>query len=192
MTVPLAAGRPSIETPSEQERALIDRVRAGDYEAFLVLFRAYHAPLERFGERLTGSSDTAEDIVQDVFVAIWERRETWDVRSGVHRYLYGAVRNRAFDCARRRALEARSDRTLASEDGQERAADPAELAEVRAAVARAIERLPARCRAVYRLRHYHELTYAEIAHVLGLSVKTVEMHVSSALKALRGRLQHLR
>jgi RNA polymerase sigma-70 factor (ECF subfamily) len=188
MTSPVRA-RPTVLPPDDA--ALVARIRLGDYAAFLALFRQYYAPLHRFGTRLTGSPDVADDLVQDVFVAVWERRTTWTVTSRVERYLYAAVRNRAFDDARRRAVEARIDPEFAN--GAECAAtDSVEVMELRATVAHAIERLPHRCRAVYRLRHYYQLTNTEIAHVLGLSVKTVEMHVTAALRTLRGRLQHLR
>lgn len=188
MTSPVRA-RPTVLPPDDA--ALIARIRLGDYAAFLALFRQYYDPLHRFGTRLTGSPDVADDVVQDVFVAVWERRTTWTVTSRVERYLYAAVRNRACDDARRRTIEARIEPEVAR--GAEcAAADPAEIADLRCAVARAIDRLPGQCRAVYRLRHYYQLTNTEIAHVLGLSVKTVEMHVTAALRTLRGRLQHLR
>ena len=82
------------------ERDWVARIRGGDAPAFEALFHAYHAPLCAFANRLVGVRDLAEEIVQEVFLYIWERRETWDVRSSVKSYLFTAVRNAAMSYLR--------------------------------------------------------------------------------------------
>ena len=86
-----------LETP---ERDWVARIRSGDGPAFEALFYAYHAPLCAFAYRLVGVRDLAEEIVQEVFLYIWERRETWDVRTSVKSYLFTAVRNAAMSYLR--------------------------------------------------------------------------------------------
>ncbi len=172
------------------DASLIVRVRSGDYAAFNNLFHTYYGQLLTFALRLTGTPDLAEDIVQDVFVSIWERRTEWHATSGLTAYLCGAVRNRVRQDLRQRATHER----LAPHVDAHAPTDPetaAHAAGIDDAVARAITRLAPRCQAVYTLRWYDQLTYPEIAHILGISVKAVEAHVTTALQTLRRSLRRL-
>ena len=171
------------------DQAIVARVRTGEYEAFGILFRSHYGPLFQFARRITGSADIAEDVIQEVFVAVWDRRATWQVTSSVTAYLHGAVRNTALRYARRGATAARLAPLVAPAVSEPDIESTVAAASVDAAVARAIACLPERCRAVYTLRWYHELTYNEIAHLLGLSVRTVETHVAHALRVLRIKLR---
>src|SRR2546426_2098957 len=78
---------------SGAEGDLVRRVRAGDEAAFEALFHAYHAALCAFVYRYLGARDLAEEIVQDVFLFVWDRRETWQVQSPGKRYLFTGARN---------------------------------------------------------------------------------------------------
>jgi RNA polymerase sigma-70 factor, ECF subfamily len=189
VTVPLSQRSDRQVAPDTGDQAIVARVRGGEYEAFGILFRTYYGSLFQFARRITGSADVAEDVVQDVFVAVWERRETWEVASSVTAYLHGAVRNRALRYARRVATTARLAPFVESEASGNDIESAVAAADVDAEVARAITRLPSRCRTVYTLRWHHQLTYSEIAHILGLSVKTVEAHVAHALRVLRTKLR---
>ena len=177
----------------ERDRDYVTRIRAGDYDAFVAVFRAYYGPAREFAGRLLRDEDAAEDVVQDVFFTIWRRRETWVVTSSLASYIYGAVRNRAVTQLRHRRVRARLegfvrgalDRAVPRPDADALAID------LDAVVRRAIDRLPRRCREVYELRWYHQLSYVEIAHMLSISVKTVEAHVAMALKVLRAQIRDL-
>ena len=81
--------------PARTDAEWVAAVRAGEPAAFEALFHAYHAPLCTFAHRYLGARDLAEEIVQEVFLFVWERRETWDVRTSVRSYLFTAVRNAA-------------------------------------------------------------------------------------------------
>jgi RNA polymerase sigma-70 factor, ECF subfamily len=178
------------QLPSPQRADLVDLIRAGDASAFEALFRAFHAPLCAFAYEYVGTREVAEEIVQEVFLFVWERRATWEVRDSVKNYLFTAVRNAAVSwlrherVVRRRVAETvdlftrpvpRADRELTS-------------AELLAAVRRAVERLPERCRLIFTLHREQGLTYAEIAAILDLAPKTVEVQMGRALKALRKAL----
>jgi RNA polymerase sigma-70 factor (ECF subfamily) len=168
-----------------EERALVARVRAGDYRAFGALFEQYYGPLVAFAERMTGAPDLAEDIVQAVFVRVWERRGEWDLRSRLAVYLRGAVRNEVLKDLRHSSVRERLAPHVEGPVSHHGPAEAVRAAEIDAAVARGIGRLPKRCRAVYALRWYDQLTYSEIAQILGISIKTVEAHVAVAIKTLR-------
>jgi len=176
--------------PKATERECVARIRAGDESAFETLFHSYHAPLCAFAYRYVEARDLAEEIVQEVFLYVWERRETWDVRTSVKNYLFTAVRNAAMSYLRHeRVVRQREAETVelfarpaASADGRVR------TAELVAAVRRAVDRLPERRRLMFTLHREQGLTYPEIAEVLEISPKTVEVQVGRALKALRKAL----
>lgn len=169
-------------------------VRAGDPGAFEALFHAYHAPLCAFAYRYVGARDLAEDIVQEIFLFVWERRETWDVRTSVKSYLFTAVRNAALSYLRHeRVVRRREAETVELFDGRSAGADAeADAAETLAAVQQAVGRLPERCRLAFTLHREQGLTYSEIAEVLGISPRTVEVQMGRALKSLRKSLAGLR
>ena len=174
--------------------ALVERIRAGDESAFEALFHEYHAPLCSFAYRYVEGRDVAEEIVQEVFLFVWERRETWDVRESVKTYLFTSVRNAAVSYLRHegvvRRYEAQSlDLFAPSGDLADERLRSNELA---AAVQKAVKQLPDRCQLVFTLHREQGLTYAEIARVLGISEKTVEVHMGRALKGLRKALAGFR
>jgi RNA polymerase sigma-70 factor (ECF subfamily) len=167
--------------------SLVTRIRAGDATAFEALFEAFHAPLCAFAYRYVGSSDVAEEIVQEVFLFIWEQRETGNVRDSAKNYLFTSVRNAAVNLLRHeRVVHRHEAETVAFSARSVPSADRAlTAAELTAAVRRAVERLPERCRLIFTLHREQGLTYTEIASVLELSPKTVEVQMGRALKALR-------
>ncbi len=178
----------------EDERALVERIRGGDVGAFEQLFRTYYEPLAAFALIYVASPVAAEEVAQDVLVRVWERRDRWVVAGNLRGYLYSAARNRAIDHVRRERLAARRERDMApegaaramAEDAEGREADHAvRVRELEGAVARAIAALPARCRETVLLRWQHDLTRAETAVALGVTVKAVEAQMTRALKALR-------
>ncbi len=172
----------------------VEALRSGDASAFEALFHAYHASLCSFAYRYLGARDLAEEMVQEVFLCIWERRHGWDVRTSVRSYLLTAVRNAAISylrherVARRREGEIRDLQQVYPPTPEVRALE----AETIAAVRQAVAGLPERCRQVFTLHREQGLTYAEVAEILGISPRTVEVQIGRALKSLRKHLAHHR
>lgn len=161
---------------------------------FDALVRAHYGRLCNFAFRFVESRDVAEDVVQDVFTLLWRRREGFDVRDPLP-YLYQAVRNRAVSYRRAQVVRDRwLQRATRTEGGRPSSAASSaasagvEAAELAGAVVRAVSELPERCRLIFTMSREQDLSYAEIARVLGISVKTVETQMGRALKALRSRL----
>jgi RNA polymerase sigma-70 factor (family 1) len=171
----------------------VEAIRAGDGSAFESVFHAYHAPLCALAYRYLGARDLAEEMVQEVFLGIWERRETWEVRSSVKGYLCTAVRNAALSYLRHERVVQRSERDIRNwqAPSPERPDLQALEEETVAAVQQAVSRLPDRCRLVFTLHREQGLTYAEVAQVLGISPRTVEVQIGRALKSLRKGLAGL-
>lgn len=182
---------PPVPADAPREAALVARVRAGDVAAFETLFRAFHAPMCDLALRYLRRRETAEEVVQEVFLALWLRRESWTVRTGVRAYLLGAARNGALhrlehEAVARRAAAAGSLPLPAAAPDAQRELEREETARhVRAALAA----LPERARLAASLRWEQGLRHAEIAEVMGITVKSVENQLARAAAALRRRLE---
>ncbi len=172
-----------------------DKLQGGDQAAFEELFRRYYPDLVAFATRLTGAKDVAEEIVQDVFLSMWRHRERGDATpDSISAYLFGAVRKTATSYLRHAHVEKRwRDRMGSGEDIAMITPSPAadsqtRFNEVVVAARVAINELPPRCRQAFLLRRQHGLSYAEIAQVMGIAEKTVEVQIGAALRTLRARL----
>jgi RNA polymerase sigma-70 factor (ECF subfamily) len=170
----------------------IARIRAGEDAAFEALFREYHAPLCRFAYSILRSRHLAEEVVQEVFLALWSRRASWHVDGTVRSYLYGAARNRALNHLKRARIEQKWREATPPPPADHTAPDPSESSEVSALVQGAIAGLPERCRLVMTLRWQHQLKHVEIAEALGISIKGVENQLRRGLDLLRRSLPQLR
>jgi RNA polymerase sigma-70 factor (ECF subfamily) len=178
-----------------QDLELVRRVRLGDEGAFEQIFRTYYARLVSFARTGIDSQDLAEETVQEVFLHIWMRRESWVVERSLAAYMFRAVRNRISNARRSLRLETSYNADIAREtDGGLDVSGDGRLheAEIEAALAKALALLPDRARQVFLLSRRQHLTYAEIAEVIGISVKTVEMHMARALSQLRLALSEWR
>ena len=166
---------------------LVERIGAGDAEAFEALYRYYYAPLLRFITGIVGSAVEAEGIYQDLFLDLWDRRATWQPPGTIKSYLYIVARNRAIDHLRHQQVE-RDWETDERQRQREPAVRPdADLgySQLEEALHRVMQEMPERRRLMFTLSREHGLTYREIAGVLDVSVKTVETQMGRALRALR-------
>lgn len=169
----------------------VARLQEGDERAFESLFRAYYEPLALFAFRFVRDKGVAEDIVQDVFGTLWETRGRVAIATSVRAYLYAAVRNRALNLRKHDAVVERWELDESRDDVRELHPSPAQPDQLldqqltAASLDEAFEQLPERQRQVMRLRWVEEMSYAEIAEAVGISVKGVEKHLSRGLEALR-------
>lgn len=162
-------------------------------DQFARLFRHYYAPLSRYAQRITGEASAAADVLQDVFLKLWERRATLEVTTSLQALLYTMVRNRALKTHRRAKWTADVDVTEAATAQPGVASSAAQLAadDLKRHLHRWIGDLPPRRAEAFTLSRYHGLSYKEIAGVMGVAERTVETHILLALRELRQRLDHL-
>jgi RNA polymerase sigma-70 factor (ECF subfamily) len=189
------AGKRDAPTPDAAERELIARVRAGDVAAFETLFVTHYEGMCALAFMLVRSRDAAEDVVANVFRNLWARRAGWEPHGAARTYLLTATRNEALNLLRSLRRERGFAERLAREEVVpalgSAAAPPDDAAVARdhtAAIEQAAETLPARAREVFLLRWREGLKYPEIAERLGIALKTVEMHMTRALRSIRERL----
>jgi len=187
---PVAASAP--EPPDAQEAAAVERVQAGDTEAFDLLVRRYMRQAFAVAYRVLGHHEDAEDVVQEAFLAALASIRTFDTSRRFGPWLYRIVVTRGLNFRKarsRRTTEALEDAGVAS--GAPGPAADAEQAGLRATVAAALARLPERQRMVVQLFELDGFSGAEIATMLGISPGTVRWYLHEARQALRGMLAHL-
>jgi RNA polymerase sigma-70 factor (ECF subfamily) len=175
----------------------LDRVRQGDLMVFEDAFRAYCPELCAFAFRYLQSPVLAEEVVHDVFMRLWQKRGELQLRESLKAYLYGAVRFRSISMLRK---QAGAEERLAKVEREQLAGTayavnegPIEIErrELIDAIERALAELPPRCRNAVILRWQREMSYAEIAEAMGISIKAVEAHLTRAAKRLRTHLPAL-
>jgi RNA polymerase sigma-70 factor (ECF subfamily) len=176
-----------------RDRALLARIRCGDHEALQELFYAYFPHLLRFAERQLRVSYDAADVVHDVFMSVWQRRGTLDIRDTVYTYLFSAVRMRSRDVRLRQAQIERFEVEAPSETpaAVPKAAIVAPSVERDAAaldIAQQVEDIlcgmAVGMQECYRLSRLHQCSHAEIAAAMNVSVNTVNVQISRALKVI--------
>lgn len=173
---------------------LIQRIREGDEAAFADLYREHYELLlllaSRYLNRFGGAREwtcEASDIVEEVFVGLWERRQALDVRGPAEGYLRAAVHRNVLYQFRREKPGVSCDLESAGAALPAVASLDEELmaGERVHATAAAVKRLPRKCRRIFLLYRYDELSYQDIARHLGISVRTVEAHIRHARDLLR-------
>lgn len=177
------------QRPTVDEAEILARLRRSDQSAFDVIFRTWYAALVRSAGAMIRDSSVAEELVQDVMLELWRRRENLLIEGSFQAYLFRATRNRALNFLRHARVEREGAVHVAVDDVREASA-PAELVaqELDVAIRHAITELTPRCREIFELSRTRGLKYSEIAETLGVSVKAVEAQMTKALKHLRERL----
>ena len=167
----------------EREYILFAEIRNGSEEAFNKAFVLYYSRLCFFSDRILHDFDLSRSIVQQVFVDLWIKRERLLVTS-LQAYLYNSTRNASLDVLKHKKVESRYLSSLEKNESVEET-DLIEEAELAGRINSAIQNLPEKCREIFLLCRFEGLKYSEIADQLNISVKTVEMQISIALKKLR-------
>jgi len=166
-------------------------LRNGDEQVFETIFRTYYERLCSYANTILNDIDEAEEMVQGAFLTVWEKHETMEIHTSVKSYLYRAVHNSCLN--RVKHYKVRKEHGEAYKHQADYLHDDAsELlvgSELESLVAAAIDSLPQQCKTVFKLSRFENLSYAEIAEQLNISVKTVENHMVKALKTLREKLK---
>jgi RNA polymerase sigma-70 factor (ECF subfamily) len=199
----------------DEESDLVARIRGSDESAFESLYLAHHDELWRFAYSYVRSRDVAEELVQDVFLAVWGTRATWEVNTRVRAWLYASVRHLALNHLRHERVVARTigagawTGAHAPGEGSQKSVLPKpepmgmgtapmdqqltlEAEELAKAVGRAIADLPERRRIAMTLRWKHDMSSLEIARVLGTTPEAVRTLLTRARADLASLLERAR
>ncbi|WP_461106982.1 RNA polymerase sigma-70 factor [Spirosoma koreense] len=172
------------------EQDVIAAIRAGSERDFEALFRQYYAPLCGYARQFLADPDEAEEEVQAMFLALWEKRNGLIISVSLKSYLFRSVHNRCLNRIKHAAVrdEHREHTRYRNEQAVESPMQTLIGDELSDRLQAAIQKLPEQCRLVFTLSRFDELKYAEIAQQLGISIKTVENQIGKALRILRTEL----
>ena len=166
------------------DKKLLSEIRNNLEGAFDVLFRKYYKNLTYFAIKIVKNRDIAEEVVQDLLVNFWEKRQQLVPNVSLKAYLFRAVFN---NCVHYNKNEKRFEKTDISfaNDLSNDFDNLMEQSELETRIYQLIEQLPTECRKIFKLSRFEELKNKEVADQLNISIKTVETQMSRALKYLR-------
>jgi RNA polymerase sigma-70 factor (family 1) len=172
------------------DQELVALLRADDHAAFTEIFGRYFALVVNFTAKRLHDLPAAEDIVQEVFVRLWNNRENFEVKATLGTYLHRAALNRMLNHLKHEGVkDAHIDSLRAYIAGGTEGTDHrARASNLEQLIQREIDTLPPKTREVFELRRRQQLSNREIAVILKLSEHTVKTHMKKALKHLRTRL----
>jgi len=174
----------------QEEHILFEKTRAGDEKAFEALFRQYYPQLCLYATRVLNNPSAAEEIVQELFVRLWEKKEETQIDTSVKNYLFRAVKNHCLNYIKHNQIKNEYSQKILA---QARAEDVYEDIETQTKLFQKIEEsiaeLPQKRQEIFRLSRQEGLKYREIAEKMNISVKTVETQMGLAIKTLREKLR---
>lgn len=163
-----------------------NRMEVLDKDSFEKLFRSFFPPLMVFAKKILVDEDDAREVVQQVFISVWEKRQEIDLSTSLKTYLFTAVHNRSLNVIRDRKKFSSVD--VPDVAGEWDVSSVIESMELEERIMEVVRSLPEKCREVFEMNRFDGLKYSEIAVRLNISVKTVENQMSKALKILREKL----
>jgi RNA polymerase sigma-70 factor (ECF subfamily) len=175
---------------TDYDLALFQRIKQDDFQAYEVVFRKYYQELYRFAYNYLREQEPSEEMAQEVFMYIWEKRAQIEIKTTLKTYLYSAIKNKClnyikFEIPRRHELEESHLHLMVTTQPEKNDDDE----RLKYFINKAIEQLPNKCRQIFILSRNAGLTYEEIAEDMEISVKTVAKQMSIALKKLRESLK---
>ena len=175
---------------SYTESNIIHEISAGSEKAFEHLFRKHYSSLCGYAAKYVWDLDQAEEIVQDLFYNLWNKKNNLSVDLSIEAYLFRAVRNACLNYlkhqkVRQQHADSVKRNPLSDSNAGE---DPLETLELQNKIDEVVDALPPERKKIFQMSRYEGLKYKEIADQLGLSVKTVEAQMGKALKMLRENL----
>src|SRR5688572_10030197 len=176
-----------VEKPEDQVVSLYQHLTPD--EKVEVLFRKYYALLCKSLYKILRDATIAEDIVQEVFLKVWEKRESLQMDEAVQAYLYRSCYNTALNFLKQQKKNTDIDTLEMTVIGSETAEKNLSFLETESEILKAIDALPPKTKLVFSLSRFEELSYKEIAERLDISVKSVEKHMGIALQRLRENLK---
>jgi len=175
---------------------LWNRIKENDVKALEMAFNKFYGPLCLYANQVVNSDEIAQEIVSDLFLKIWEKREYIEITHCLCSYLYRSVQNASLDylkssksVERKRWIEINEQINMIIGDDEEYILNKLALADVENDVYAAINQLPKQCREIFCLSRFESLTYIEIANRLNLSINTVKTQICRALDFLRNHLK---
>ena len=162
----------------------------GDEKALSLLLNEYHNYLMVVGLRYLSDKQRVEDVIHDVFADLWQRKNAVEISVGVKSFFRGAVINKCLAIIRKDSrmdyVENHNSTLPANQASPDQIVDHDNLKKI---IDNIVDDLPEKCQAVFRMSRYEGKSHQEIADTLGISKKTIENHMTKALKTLKSELK---
>ena len=157
-----------------------------DKQSYQAIFQEFYNMLGNYSNTIVHNSTDAEDVVQEVFIQLWNKRDTLKIETKIKYYLFTAVKNRSIEVLRKRKMHNKYVEIEKNvKESVEYLGDDSEDIVLKEKLHRSIRQLPPKCQEIFVMNKLNGLTYNEIAESLNLSSKTVENQIARALKLLR-------
>jgi RNA polymerase sigma-70 factor (ECF subfamily) len=171
---------------------IVAKISTHDQSVFEYVFKRYYQELCNFAFMYLKVEQSSEEVVQETFINIWEKRQKLNIQSSLKAYLYTAVKNRSINYLKSKATQvSQKSHSTSSDENPIHIAEEAAIeeamhnAELQSVLMQAVESLPKRCSEIFTLTRIEGLSYQEVADQLGISKKTVEAQMGIAFKKLR-------
>lgn len=176
---------------------IVAELISGNHKAFEIVFNTYFKKLYVFSKEYVIDSENAREIVQEAFVKLWEIKSQLRPETNISAYLYAMVRNSSISFLKQAIVKKKYvDYSMQKYQRYmlnyyaliDESSEKLIYKELENKIHEIIEQLPKKCKTVFELSRYQELKHKEIASKLNISVKTVENHISEALKRIHVQL----
>lgn len=168
---------------------IFEKIKNGDEKAFGHIFDTYYAGLCVFANKYIGDIDAAEDIVQELFIKIWRKREQLNINVSLESYLFQSVNNSCLNQLKHLKIRDNYKKHISYYETDELHHDTLVEEELNLRIYNSIESLPKKCKIIFKLSRFEGLKHKEIAEKRKISIKTVKVQIGKALKVLRHDLQ---
>lgn len=175
---------------SSEEKVLFEAIKNNNEKAFETLFHRYYGHLCVFASRILQDDISAEEIVQDFFVKLWEKRAVLNIETSVKNYFFRSVKNLCLNQIQHNKTKLRHKQSVLSDKTQQALDDNFYEIDLADKIEESILALPKKRQIIFRLSREDGLKYREIAEKLNVSIKTVETQMSLAIKILRDKLKN--
>lgn len=170
----------------------IEKIRFGDLEEFTRLFKQFYEPLYFFAGRFVWDKASAENIVQDFFVKLWERRDSLEITTSLKSYMYTSIKNLSLNFIKKENHFSAIEEEETVLENQKNPVEILEENELGESIHKAISELPDKCREIFMMCRFDDLSYQEIAEIQNISVNTVKTQLQRAMKILSNKLSHIK
>ncbi|WP_028297424.1 RNA polymerase sigma-70 factor [Olivibacter sitiensis] len=177
----------------QEENITLKALQGGDEKALERLYLRYYDLLFRQAYGILKDRVLAEDIIQDTFMHIWQRRETLSIRGSIKAYLQAMVRYQVFHSIKNGQARPQVYENLSERMAMDMGLSPQDILEEKElikSIAATVDTLPERCKEVYIMSREQQLTHKEIAEQLNISTKTVENQITKALHTIKNSLKN--
>ncbi len=173
----------------KDDSTLVLLLQAGNLRAFDVIYNRFWERLYVAANRLLEDEGVSKDIIQDIFIDLWNRRASVQINN-LNAFLYKAVKFQIAKQLRNRPINHIHLQLISELKSSYRTEDALLFSELNEQIEQVVSTLPPRCQEIFRLSRFEHLSNKEIAHRLGISVSTVENQINIALKTLRSNLDY--